>query len=191
MAIASVLSSAAIAGCGLVLNFMNGAKQRDHEARQSYEQRAWEQKSGALFGLIRHANYLDDTVTAASNGDPHAWEELAISIPETHDELLGIRPEIVAFASHQCQVALNELLECLRSPARLYDPVLMVRVGDARHAKEAGIDSLNFELAANQRAEERRLLQEAMDGAGVDLVELKARAVSAVNASRASVRGEE
>lgn len=136
-------------------------------------------------------NSLDDTLTAAANGDPHAREKLAISIPETHDKLVGIRPEIVAFASDQCQVALNELLKCLRWPARLYDPILMEGVRDARRAKQAGIDNHDWELAANQRAEERRLLREAMDGAGVDLVELKTRAVSAINAARASVRGED
>lgn len=103
VALTSVITSAAIAGGSLWFNYRSSREQRDHEARQGFEGRAWEVKSTALFACIATATRLLDTLDTRSP----AQQMRALSL--SMDELNQVVAPVETYASGECRSAFSAL----------------------------------------------------------------------------------
>lgn len=185
VALASVISSGLVAVGGLWVSYRSGRDQRLHEARLSYEERAWEKKSEGLYAAISTARGIVDVLRSAR---PAERNRIALTLPASRHRLDELVPIIEAYSSTECRDAFDRLRQILRDADT--DILLPDRVAAVRARKEEAIDAQDFESAANFHRQERDLMRAAADRLGVDFDEVLRRAERLIQAARASVRGE-
>ena len=180
IALSSVLVSGAVAGGSLLVTYRNGREQREHETDLAFEERAWEQKSTALFTVISSTRTLLDGLDA---GDKYL---VASVVSRAMSNLEPAVAGVEAYASAECRDAFSTLRRVLQNAKVI--PHLPEIIQEVRDLQEAAIDDQDFDAAAGGRTAERDLMQEARDNLSLDIAAAKAMCTHLIEAARASVR---
>lgn len=188
IATVSVIASATLAALTIGANVFTGERQRRHEADLDFEGRVWDQKSTALFAVIRECHRITERgyVTDANRLG------YALRLSEVLDALHALLPAVEAFASSQCRKELNGLINELQRQG-----VKMGAAGRAAHWRKQYLDAfpetgvhpvkdMQRQVRYHQWAQEAE--QEAVKEFKPDLPELRGRAQELMDAARESVR---
>ncbi|MBM7506551.1 hypothetical protein JOE61_000365 [Nocardioides salarius] len=112
IATVSVVASALVALGTLAANFIGGERQRSHEADLDFEERVWEEKSRALFAVIKECRVMIDSDDSLTDDTRQSW---ALYLSRRLDTLTDAQATVEAFASTRCRTELTGLVEAMRS----------------------------------------------------------------------------
>lgn len=112
IATVSVVASALVALGTLAVNFIGGERQRSHEADLDFEKRVWEEKSQALFAVIKECRVMIDSDDSLTDDTRQSW---ALYLSRRLDTFTDAQATVEALASTRCRTELTGLVEAMRS----------------------------------------------------------------------------
>jgi hypothetical protein len=186
VALTSVVSSGLVALGGLFVTYRSGREQRAHEARLAYEERAWEEKSSALFRVIAQTRGLLDVIQSTDE-----WErqELGVRAGTTLNALDDLVPVVESYASTACRSAFDTFRQLLRDAKP--DTLAKVQLEMFREKKMDAIDAQDFVEAKRLVARERAVQEQATAALRLDVDKAVRVGQELIDAARSSVRGDE
>lgn len=183
VALASIASSTTIAGGSLYVTLKGQRDQRKHDARQAFEERAWEEKSKTLYNAIMWSRGLARTM----RGDSQAQQVESIHfVSEYLPNLVG---SIEAYASDGCREAFTALERAL--DAVQLDHLTRWRITAIREEKEEAIGVQDFDAAARARQREKELLDRLVSSLDYDADHIATLAEKLVVEARKSVQSQD
>jgi hypothetical protein len=192
IATVSVVSSSLVALGTIAANFIGGERQRSHETDLDFERRVWEEKSKALFAVIRDCRAVIDSDDPLTDDSRKSW---ALYLSKRLDAFTDVQATIEAFASTECRTALTDLIDALRSAGvKDYLGNRVKRYEDlmAKVPLSPPSDTQSTLAEVKQRQKYRQWIEETEQAAvtdfNPDLPDLQARAQRLLEAARGSVR---
>lgn len=190
VALASVISSGGVAVVTLVVNALMRRGDRKHASSLEFEKRVWERKSAATFDLITRCRDISKAAGDADDGGAEDLNQLRCRVLQTFEEHIRIEvPELIAFGSVPLNDAVARLQKvadaALRSDAIFY----LLDLSELRKAKEAAVDSQDFDVAAATRNEEKELQRRVGELSNIDLDAVRHLCARAIDLARADLRG--
>lgn len=164
------------------MNFIGGERQRRHESDLDFERRVWDEKSEALFIVMRVCHNIADDYPALTEANRKPY---ALNLSRRLDALAEVRPTIEAFASRRCSDDLSDLIDELVAAGVKYHEgrrahILMEQVVDISLDDTAAWE--------RNRAEREKSAALAMEHFAPDLDGLRYKALRLLEAARESVR---
>lgn len=203
VALTSVVASGVVAVGALALTWGNGVLQRRHERRTAHEERTWTTRSEGLFAVVGACRSLVDSIDrpgafgAIDTLDRERGEyestvhehigvsEIGVKVGDVADRLHALVPVMEVYGSAEARTAFHALRRMLRDSD--HDPNASDRLAAIRRGKAAAVDAKDYRSAATARRLEREVLEGARARLTVDLDELRERAVTVIEATRASL----
>lgn len=148
VALASVISTGAVAAASLIINAITKRGDRKHEASIEFEKRVWDIKSHALLSVIKICESIHTAVRIHSGMDVDRVR--AAVYREFHRANFRLlTPELLAYAAESVTYEVEKLQRAMQrvllTDALLYE----IQVDEARKEKELAIDEGDFDRAAN------------------------------------------
>ncbi|MGV9734385.1 hypothetical protein ACWDT5_09845 [Rhodococcus aetherivorans] len=182
VALAAVVSSGLTSLAAIGYQAYGDHRRRTHDARQAFEERAWEKKSEPHYELIGVCRRL----TAVLRTDLRSMSTVRYLTREAAPALSKLAPEIMAYGSQRCRRDLETVEQKL---AELdVDSGLLFEAEDAFRQKERAIDARRFEEAATQRDRECQALERLTATMGLDRDGMQAAIDALLESARESVR---
>jgi hypothetical protein len=189
VALASVISSGAVAVATLVANGLMRRGDRKHTSSLEFEKRVWEKKSTALLDLISHCQAILQTLDHDAADLESQRQQFAV-LQTFHQVNFRLEaPELIAYASPAVKAAVSQLQQVVTRVQRTSDERQMVTEDYALTPDYLGVDEDEFEHLTVARTREIELERRLGELSGIDLDSVRELCVKIIGHSRADLRG--
>jgi hypothetical protein len=174
IALASVVSSAAVAILTLVINALTKRGDRKHAASLDFEKRVWETKSGALLDLIAKCESIRSAIRLAEVRGAESQRAAVYGVfDDNHFRLTSA--ELTAYAAGSVNAPVEQLHSLMQQAYRTFAGIYFARLQASRKAEEEALDNADFEAAGihhDDEVENERLVarESGIDVAAVDVL---------------------